>query len=156
MKANARSSPPDPPAAPRARLPVVLCWLWASPATLLGLTAGCLSLASGGQVFRHRHTLEFCGGFSAWYLRRIARARAMTLGHVILGVTVDELDSTRTHEWVHVRQYERWGPAFIPVYLLASGWQWLRGGNCYLDNPFEIEAFADDERRRRDGDFDIA
>jgi hypothetical protein len=46
---------------------------------------------------------------------------------------------------VHVRQYERWGPFFIPAYLLCSVWLMLRGYNAYLDNPFEVEAYAIDD-----------
>ena len=46
------------------------------------------------------------------------------------------------HERIHVRQCERWGPLFLPAYLLASAFIALRGGNPYLDNPFEREAYA--------------
>jgi hypothetical protein len=46
-----------------------------------------------------------------------------------------------------VKQYERWGPFFIPAYLGSSAWMWLRGRDAYRDNPFEAEAFADDARR---------
>ena len=42
---------------------------------------------------------------------------------------------------MHVRQYERWGPLMLPLYLLASGLAWCRGFDPYLDNPFEREAF---------------
>ena len=68
-------------------------------------------------------------------------AMAMTLGHTILGRTEAALDITREHELVHVRQYERWGPFFIPAYLLFSLVQWLRGKSAYRDNPFEVEAY---------------
>ena len=59
-------------------------------------------------------------------------------------VVGDELthDLTRTHERVHVRQCERWGPLFIPAYLLASLLIRLRGGRPYEDNPFEREAYG--------------
>ena len=66
----------------------------------------------------------------------------MTLGHVVLGADQPSLDRTRDHERVHVRQAERWGPAFIPAYLLASIIAWMRGLDPYLDNPFEREAFG--------------
>jgi hypothetical protein len=66
----------------------------------------------------------------------------MTLGHVVLGVNQLALDETRDHERVHVRQVERWGPAFIPAYLLASILAWMRGQDPYLDNHFEREAFG--------------
>ena len=38
------------------------------------------------------------------------------------------------------RQAERWGPFFLPAYVLASLAVGLRGRRWYLDNPFEIEA----------------
>jgi hypothetical protein len=71
----------------------------------------------------------------------------MTLGHTILGRDRESLEVSREHEHVHVRQYERWGPLFIPAYLGSSAWMWLRGRDAYRDNPFEVEAFADDARR---------
>ena len=69
---------------------------------------------------------------------------AITLGHVILGRTAAALDIARDHEWVHVGQYERWGPFFLPAYAVASLWAWLRGRDPYRDNRFEREAFAVD------------
>ena len=65
----------------------------------------------------------------------------MTLGHVILGRDQACLDRSRNHEHVHVRQYERWGPLMLPLYLAASGVLFLRGLDPDLDNPFEREAF---------------
>ena len=52
------------------------------------------------------------------------------------------LAQLRRHEHVHVRQYERWGPLFIPAYLLSSLVQLLRGRNPYRENHFERQAFA--------------
>ncbi len=130
-------------------------FLWASPGTLLGLLAGTLALLSGGRVQRIGRTLEFSGGFATWFLRRAARgASAMTLGHVILGQTPENLAFAREHELVHVRQYELWGPLFIPAYSLCALWLRLRGRHGYWDNPFEREAYRispcglspDDER----------
>lgn len=73
--------------------------------------------------------------------------RAITLGHVVLGTDAEALESTRLHERVHVRQYERWGPFFIPAYLACSGWQWLRGRHPYFDNPFEVEAYRAEDNQ---------
>jgi hypothetical protein len=79
-----------------------------------------------------------CEGAS-WPRRLGWRYRAITFGHVVL--CVDELDDeTFRHEMVHVYQYERWGPLLIPLYFLASLYEWARGGHPYRDNPFEIEA----------------
>lgn len=44
------------------------------------------------------------------------------------------------HELVHVDQYGRWGPFFIPAYLVASLWARLKGHEAYRDNPFELAA----------------
>jgi hypothetical protein len=43
---------------------------------------------------------------------------------------------------VHVRQYERWGPLFVPAYLLSSLVELLRGRRPYRDNWFEREAYG--------------
>ena len=119
--------------------------LWASPASLLGIAVGGLGLLSGGGCQRHSGVLEFWGGAVAWSLTHIpliqGGAAAMTLGHVVLATTHAALDVTREHERVHVRQYERWGPLFIPAYLACSAWLWCRGRDFYHDNPFEREAF---------------
>jgi hypothetical protein len=118
-----------------------LVYAWAFPTTCFGLTAGLLTLCTGGHVQRRRGALEFHGGFARWFLsRRIVMAQAMTLGHVIIGRDRRCLDACRDHEQAHVRQVERWGGAFIPAYLLASTWAWWRGQHYYLDNWFERDA----------------
>ena len=45
------------------------------------------------------------------------------------------------HEHVHVRQYEWFGPFFIPCYLFASVYVWFRGKSAYRDNPFEVQTY---------------
>ena len=123
----------------------ILLILWAIPATLLGVAAGLVGLATGGRVQRVGRVLEFHGGFVTWLLAHLplaGGAAAMTLGHVVLGRSLEDLEWSREHELVHVRQYERWGPFFIPAYLSCSAWLWLRGKNAYLDNPFEREAYG--------------
>lgn len=118
-----------------------LIYLWALPTTMVGLTAGLLTLARGGRVQSRRGALEFHGGFARWLLeRRVISASAMTLGHVILGRDAECLADCRDHEQAHVRQVERWGPLFIPAYVVASVWAWKRGGHYYLDNAFERDA----------------
>ncbi len=67
-------------------------------------------------------------------------ADAMTLGHVVIARDARALELTRAHERVHVRQYESWGPLFVPAYLLAGVWALIRGGHPYFDNRFEREA----------------
>jgi hypothetical protein len=67
-------------------------------------------------------------------------ADAMTLGHVVIGRDARALELTRDHERVHVRQYESWGPFFVPAYLCAGACAFLQGGHPYFDNRFEREA----------------
>ncbi len=119
----------------------LLLYTWAFPTTLVGLVAGGLTLATSGKVQVRRGALEFHGGFARRFLEyRAVRASAMTLGHVILGRDRRCLRVCRNHEQAHVRQVERWGPAFLPAYLLASVWAYARGDHYYLDNPFEVDA----------------
>lgn len=123
----------------------LLLILWASPASLLGLLLGLLALVSGGRVQCRQQVLEFHGGLAAWLLAHLplfGSALAMTLGHVVIGQNPAALDLARPHELIHVRQYERWGPLFLPCYGMLSLWLWLRGQHPYLDNPFEREARA--------------
>lgn len=128
---------------------LLLKWLWASPNTALGLLAALLARLSGGSVQRRDGALEVSGRAIAWMLQHLIPLRggalAVTLGHVIVGRSEQALRRHSAHERVHVRQYERWGPLFIPAYLLASLALILTGRDPYLDNPFEREA-------RRKGD----
>ena len=73
-------------------------------------------------------------------LTRLMPFRAIALGHVIIAIGREELVGMRTHEHVHVRQYERWGIAFFPAYAASSLWQLLHGRSAYWDNHFEVEA----------------
>jgi hypothetical protein len=119
----------------------LILYLWAAPTTLVGLTAGAMTLFSGGNVQVRMGALEFHGGFARWLLeRRVVDAAAMTLGHVIIGRDPECLDDCRLHEQAHVRQVERWGGFFIPAYLFASFLAWRSGGHYYLDNTFERDA----------------
>ena len=113
----------------------VLARLWAGPWSLLGL-----ALAPSFDRRVVCRGILLCEG-AAWPRRLGWRYRAITFGHVVLAV--DELDrSTLDHELAHVRQYEIWGPLFIPLYLLASLGARLRGGHPYRDNRFEVAARA--------------
>jgi hypothetical protein len=122
-----------------------LVYLWVLPTTSVGLLATFATVLSGGQARWHSGVLEVWGGFSAFLLRKLVPmpggASAMTLGHVVIASDAACHTRTRTHERVHVRQCERWGPLFIPAYLLASAFLKFRGRDAYHDNPFEREAF---------------
>jgi hypothetical protein len=115
------------------------CYSWAAPTTLVGLIAGAMTLGSGGRVQHRQGALEFHGGFATWFAEVIGFG-AVTLGHAIIGRDQWSLDDCRKHEQAHIRQVERWGPAFIPAYLGASLVAWYRGGHYYRDNWFERDA----------------
>lgn len=130
-------------------LAVALGYAWAAPNTLLGLAAGSVMLIGGARARIRHGAIEFGGGAIGRALadrKPPIRFRAMTLGHAILGTSEADLDAARPHEQVHVRQYERWGPFFLPAYLLSSGWQLVTGRRCYRDNHFERQAFGHDDR----------
>lgn len=124
----------------------LLRYLWALPATLLGVLVVVLARSSGGSVQTVDGVLESAGGWPARILRRgfpfSGAVAAMTLGHVVVGVSLDALTATRAHERVHVRQFERWGMLLLVLYPLAGLLALLRGGNPYRDNIFEQEARA--------------
>ena len=126
----------------------LLLILWALPWSLCGLLLGLAALATGGRVQRVGRVLEFHGGILHRLLRHVpiaGGAAAMTLGHTVIARTAADLDRSREHELIHVAQYERWGPLFVPAYLACSAWLWLRGFDAYLDNPFEEEAYGIEE-----------
>lgn len=115
------------------------------PNTLLGFIVGVLGLATGGGVQKSGKIIEFWGGVIVPFLRYfpiVNGAAAMTLGHVVIGLDKYNLDRARDHELVHVAQYERWGPLFLPAYFGCSLFLWLRGKEAYYNNPFEMEAYG--------------
>ena len=123
----------------------LMCYAWAAPATAVGLVAALFASLLGAGACLFDGVLEISGGRLAGWVGRLPRVlqfEAITLGHVILGTTHAALCELRSHERVHVRQYERWGLLFFPLYLGSSLVQWLRGRHPYLDNRFEREAFV--------------
>lgn len=105
----------------------------------------------GAHLEVRRGVLEVVGGAIGALLSRLPPPlafSAMTLGHVILAVDRSALAELRPHERVHVRQYERWGPLFLPAYLASSFIQLIRGRHPYRHNHFERQAFALSPRRK--------
>lgn len=126
----------------------IVAYLWASPTTLIGLVITAMTLLTGGRCAVVTGVFEAHGGFARFVLRKLVPlpggATAMTLGHVVIAVDARAHELTRSHERVHVRQYERWGPFFVPAYLIASVWLMLLRRDAYRDNPFEREAYANE------------
>jgi hypothetical protein len=111
----------------------LVSYAWALPNSLIGLA---LSL-----LFKNKRILRgvlVCEG-ADWPRRLGWGYRAITLGHVILGI--DELDDRiLAHEFAHVHQHEIFGPFFLPSYFLATLWAVVRGRHYYRDNAFESSA----------------
>ena len=133
-------------------LSLIFRYGWAAPTTLLGvaaIVAGCWR----ARVRVVNGVMEAHGPAIAWGLRHLTLiehgAAALTLGHVVLGVDAASLEWTRAHERVHVRQYEAWGPLFLPAYVAFSMWARVRGRHFYFDNPFEMEAFSEASSREQ-------
>ena len=128
---------------------VILRTLWTLPTTAVGLAIGGICMPTGARWQLVDGVLECHGGGVAWLLEHVTLlpggATAMTLGDVVLGRSTSALDLTRRHERVHVRQAHRWGPLFIPAYLLASLVAWLQRRGAYRGNAFERQAYADSD-----------
>lgn len=121
-------------------------WVWAAPCSLPGLLLGLLMLACGGQCRRVQHTLEFsrfATGIPAGSLWARLPWQGITFGHVILGTSQPSLQALRSHEWVHVRQYERWGLFFFLAYPISSLLALGQGRHPYWDNAFERAAYKE-------------
>jgi hypothetical protein len=120
-------------------------YVWALPATAIGLCLAGVARLGGATARRIDGVLEVAGGT---FGRTIARLPAplhfcaITFGHVVIGVDHRVLAECRTHEHAHVRQYERWGVLFFPLYVASSLWEAIRGNAPYRDNHFERQARA--------------
>jgi hypothetical protein len=128
----------------------VLRYLWAGPATLIGLIVA-FALIRRGRIACVDGVIEAHSPLLARALASLTPlacgADAMTLGHVVLGQNARALEITREHERVHVRQYESWGPFFLPAYFLAGAYALATGRHPYFDNRFEREARQNCQRQ---------
>lgn len=118
-------------------------YVWVAPVTAVGLVVAGVALACGARARWIEGQLEVAGAHRLQTFGRCWPVRdfvAITLGHVILGRDHATLERWRAHEREHVRQHERWGVLFWPLYLGASGWAWVRRRDPYRDNVFEVAA----------------
>ncbi len=119
------------------------CYLWVAPWTCVGLFTGLMCRAIGAKHTFHHGTIGIYGPGVAMLLRKApiqGGARAFTLGHCILAVDKESWRETFSHEWIHVRQYQWFGPSLYRV-LYRIAWQWFRGRDPYFDNRFEKQAY---------------
>lgn len=118
-------------------------YLWAGPVSLAALPLVAAAVLTGGRARIEEGVLEAGGGVLGPLLSRALpwmSIRAITLGHVVLGVGARELEDCRKHERVHVAQYERWGFLFPIAYAASSLAALARGRRLYEDNAFERQA----------------
>lgn len=119
-------------------------YVWPIPYTFIGLWLGGIAMLLGAQAQVISGVVEFHGGFISRLVTQLPilnRFVAITLGHTILAKNASVLNVYRAHEHVHVKQYERWGLFFVPVYLILSLLALMQGKRAYLDNRFEQEAY---------------
>jgi hypothetical protein len=95
----------------------LLGFAWTVPNTVLGLLLGAFTFQlpraqDGAFVFDR-------GPRGLTRLLRAMGRTAMTVGFVIVAAVPVE-GTLLAHERHHVRQYARWGPLFIPVYLALA------------------------------------
>ncbi len=124
---------------PKVGLPLLPAMLWNSGNSLLGLLGG---LGGRPSWDKADFMLEISGGWLTFLLSRAGWASAITLGDVVLYQGRELIPVLHAHERVHVRQGRLWGPFFLPAYVLESAWQWLRTGDGYRNNRFEVAAYA--------------
>ena len=69
-------------------------------------------------------------------------AGAFTVGNVIImrGTVAQLGERALAHEERHTWQYMACGTFFLPLYLVAMGWSWLRTGDRAARNVFERAA----------------
>lgn len=118
-------------------------YLWAAPVTAPGLALAASARWTGGSVRRAEGVVEASGGWPGSFLGCAIPGfpiAAITLGHVVLAASEEEMGRCRAHERSHVAQYERWGVLFPLLYAAASLTALASGRNAYRDNVFEREA----------------
>jgi len=100
--------------------------------TLLGLA---LAKASGAVLTSGRDGLVLALGARG----RFPDARAFTVGNVVI-LRVDPEDELLRHEAHHATQWAWCVIVFLPLYLLAVAWSYLRTGDHWSRNWFERRA----------------
>ena len=85
--------------------------------------------------------MAYGGKLSALLQRHpLGAMQAAVVGRVILAGEEACLRQHLRHEWVHVRQFMRWGALFPVLYFLELLRQVSCGKDAYLCNRFECEA----------------
>ncbi len=102
-------------------------------ATPLGLV---LAAVGGTRLRRGPDGLLLATGWRV----RVPRARAFTVGNVVLSREEELPAALLAHEARHSTQWAACVVLFLPLYLLAAGWSWLRTADPWSRNWFEVHA----------------
>ena len=80
-----------------------------------------------------------------WFRAHAMPVTAQTLGRYVFsrGPISDHI---LAHECEHIRQWDRFGPFFLPLYLGSSAVAMFRGRRPYWDNRFEASARTQADR----------
>lgn len=129
------------------RLAQITRLVWASPNTAIGLLFALLGLPFGARLSRSEGAIHVADHPILRWLPPVA----VTFGHCVLyrpGICPDDpvrrydgkgWQRLGDHEHAHVRQYERWGPFFLPVYLASALWpgvHWMeRQADRWAEGP---------------------
>jgi hypothetical protein len=102
------------------------------------LVGWAVALAGRAHLTRGPRGLWYAEG----YALRFPIAGAFTVGNVILTPrSIDEIGArVATHEERHTWQYMVCGTLFMPLYVTAMGWSWIRTGDRAARNVFERSA----------------
>ena len=120
-------------------------YIWASPASAIGVFAACFASLVGAEIKSVAGVLEVSLAPRGTLLCKAVVClpfAAITFGHIVIARSAQEQAALRQHERVHVAQYELWGPIFLVAYPLESLFQLLSGRHPYQDNRFEVAARA--------------
>lgn len=120
---------------------------WAFPCTFGGLLLALLGRSQVLGLYRDALVVRPRARVFLWFYRRF-HVGAFTWGQVILLAPKYGMGDgwLLTHEHVHTRQAQRWGPLFPFAYGVCSLIALGGGGKAYADNAFEVEAEQDEQR----------
>jgi hypothetical protein len=121
--------------------------------TLLGLA---VAKANGATLTRGADGLVVALGARGSF----PKADAFTVGNVIIVRAPSPSPQLLAHESRHATQWACCVVLFLPLYLAAAGWSWVRCGDHWSRNTFERRAGLTDggyvehptRSRRRQGD----
>jgi hypothetical protein len=117
--------------------------IWNSPNTLVGLS---VKAFFGNNNFEKHGDMHFVAKPGSRFDKQFEKMgkTAITLGEIILYKSDAFTRRTIEHEIVHVDQYRKYGPFFLPAYGISSIISRIKHGSWYRENEFEKKARKED------------